>query len=1168
MGEVGVSPFSDCGLGWCLQQLDQEELQAFKELLMGSAAGLLPGAFPWEEVPGADAQRLAFLLHGHCRAVVVWSAAMDIFQELSQPVLAQKAREEMEKCSLAEILQDLTPTRTDRGTSMGQPPEVPQVVLPEDAIAAETRDQEVPQVVLQEDAIAAETEDQEVPQVVLQEDAIAAETEDQAMGPGGHEGRYRRYVMVRFAPTRDAHHSFRTFAADCRPAQALSAAFAPDPQGFRPLTVVLHGCPGVGKSALARRVLLHWARGELYAGMFAFAFLLDARDLPWRGSVTLAELLSREWPGPEVPTAHILAQPERLLLIIDGVGRLDLKPHDISYSLGERDPVSHLVGSLLAKALLPECSLLLTARDEDLEKLQGLLVSPRYLLVQGIATETRVRALLTHVQGEHRRAGALHAVLDNHTLTGPCKVSLTWWLLCRALELQAAPGTGLPPAAGACQTLTGLYATFVAHQLAPPGDEDAGRCLGPDERTVLKGLCRLAACGLWAGRSLFSAEDLGAAGLTERELAGLFQRHLLLPDSQGERCFSFPHPSLQAFFAALCYVLEGLEAGWAPQAPGGEASGQPPEPRACDQLLLQARRFLFGLLSRKAAGALEGLLGCALAAPAGLRRLLLCWVGLLGRQPAAPAPADALEACYCLFETQDEEFVRGALGGFRELRLTLARTMDLLVAAFCLGRCGRLRAVRLDVREVFPEDEAAEAWPVIPRGVSSPPPRRLQAKPLVLEWWETLCSALSSHPSLQQLDLAGSVLSEWALRTLCVKLRQPDCKIQKLMFKGTQIAQGLNHLWKTLILSQSIRHLSLDNIHLQEEDIWVVQEALRHPHCVLESLRLDHCGLTDACCPPLAQTLLASRSLTALSLAGNKVTDEGVASLCEALKVPQCALRRLVLGSCGLTDAACAHLSEALAGSQSLTHLDLSTNPLGKDGVALLCRGLKALACALQRLMLRNCGLDAVSCGFLSLGLVGNRHLTHLSLSLNAVGDAGSDLLCEALLEPNARLRDLELVRCGLSAACCRKLALVIRTSPHLQSLDLAANALGDGGVATLCASLLLKTAPLRRLGLEACELTSGCCEALASVMLCSRALHSLNLLRNPLGAEGVRTLCRAFARPASKLRVIGLWKWQFPEHIVKLLEEAELRKPNLVIDGRWYSSGAEDEGDRYWWRN
>ena len=58
---------------------------------------------------------------------------------------------------------------------------------------------------------------------------------------------------------------------------------------------------------------------------------------------------------------------------------------------------------------------------------------------------------------------------------------------------------------------------------------------------------------------------------------------------------------------------------------------------------------------------------------------------------------------------------------------------------------------------------------------------RLKIKTLD-EHWEDLCSVLGTHPNLRELDLSGSVLSKEAMKTLCVKLRQPACKIQNLMW--------------------------------------------------------------------------------------------------------------------------------------------------------------------------------------------------------------------------------------------------------------------------------------------------------------------------------------------------------------------------------------------------
>ncbi|KAM7060135.1 NACHT, LRR and PYD domains-containing protein 5, partial [Molossus nigricans] len=916
------------------------------------------------------------------------------------------------------------------------------------------------------------------------------------------------------------------------------------------------GRAGVGKSALARRILLHWAHGKIYPGMFSYVFFLDARDIPSRRKSSLEELISREWPDSLVPVRKIMSQPKRLLFVVDGFDDLDIALEDAGMNIcadwAEKQPRSVLMYSLLKKVLLPESSLIVIVRDMSIEKLKSILTSPHYLFIKGISIERRIQLFLEHIKNEEQKIQVLRAVLDNHILIDRCQVSVMRWLICQALELQMASGKSLSPT---CQILTGLYTTFVVHQLTPR--DVSGRCLSPEEKVVLKGLCRMAAEGVWSMKFVFYSDDLRVHGLTEPELSTLFRRIILLRDGLGERCFTFLHLSLQEFCAALYYILEGLETEWDPRALCVEHTKSLKELQniSFNIHLLQMKRFLFGLMNREVVRALEDMLGCPVALV--VRRVLLHWVSLLGQWANTTSPLHFLDSFYCLFETQDEEFVRLALNSFQEVRLTMNRPMDLMVTSFCVQRCQHLQKIQMDVREIFPEDESTKTWPILPQG--------METRPLVTEWWENLCSVLSTHPSLQQLDFSGSILNEWALRTLCTKLRQPTCKIQKLIFEGIQTTLGFHHLWKTLIVNPNIKHLNLGSIHLKEEDVGIACEALKHPHCVLDSLRLDHCGLTHTCCHGISQILMTSKSLKSLSLARNKVTDRGIVPLREALTVSRCNLQKLILGSCGLTAAACQDLASVLIGNKSLTHLDLSSNNLGTEGVTVLCRALKLSTCALQRLILRECHLDVVSCGFLALGLMSNRHLTHLSLSMNPLGDDGLNLLCEVMAETSCHLQDLELVKCHLTAACCKNLSSAMTRSKHLRSLDLAVNALGDDGMAALCEGLKQRTTALRRLGLEACELTSDCCEVLSSALSCNQYLSSLNLMGNNFSPKGIMKLCTAFMHPTSKLRVIGLWKWQYPAPTRKQLEEAQLRQPRVVIDPRWYSF---DEDERYWWKH
>ncbi|XP_057715541.1 tonsoku-like protein isoform X1 [Corythoichthys intestinalis] len=284
-------------------------------------------------------------------------------------------------------------------------------------------------------------------------------------------------------------------------------------------------------------------------------------------------------------------------------------------------------------------------------------------------------------------------------------------------------------------------------------------------------------------------------------------------------------------------------------------------------------------------------------------------------------------------------------------------------------------------------------------------------------------------------------------------------------------------------------------------------------------------GLATSSLAALLRALKLQAGLTQLRLSGNRLDDDLVSELvATAATMPRlCVLdisANRVTGE-GLEKAANALKGLAHPAFPSLKELDLSLNPLG-DSISKCLSSLLSSCPLLADLSLRGCGLTSRFLQqhrmLLASAMTGTGHLKAVTLSHNALGATGFELVLKTLPLHTLTHLDLSAVRRGTTDYPALEHLTNLLSQVHaldscsLTHLSLAANGLTDSSAATL--ARCLPTCPnLVNLDLSGNpSITSvGFHSILSALREARRPLTLLNLqgcqLSGPLDCEDLHTL-------------------------------------------------------------
>uniref|UniRef100_H3ADL4 Uncharacterized protein n=1 Tax=Latimeria chalumnae TaxID=7897 RepID=H3ADL4_LATCH len=243
---------------------------------------------------------------------------------------------------------------------------------------------------------------------------------------------------------------------------------------------------------------------------------------------------------------------------------------------------------------------------------------------------------------------------------------------------------------------------------------------------------------------------------------------------------------------------------------------------------------------------------------------------------------------------------------------------------------------------------------------------------------EVLSSFMRRNWSLTDLNLSFNWIQDSGMSLIC---KADNDQIQILRLKSCSLTSGCcEALCSFLKQNQSLRELDLSSNEIEDSGL---SEICKADNNQLQKLSSSNCYLTSICCEALSSFLSRNQSLTELNLSNNPIKDAGMSLICN---VSNNQIQKLSLNSCRFTSGCCEVLSSFMRRNRSLTDLNLSFNQIQDSGMSLIC---KADNDQIQNLSSNNCYLTSICCEALSSFLSRNQSLTELNLSTNPIRDAG-----------------------------------------------------------------------------------------------------------------------------------------------------------------------------------